>query len=55
MDILLLGIYFYLYEVEWCWWRSRDKIKGCGKFKVVGNFEGIELEIYGNLSIIGYL
>jgi hypothetical protein len=33
----------------------RDKIKGYGKLKVVGSLEGTELEIYGNLSINGYL
>ena len=33
----------------------RDKIKGCGKLKVVGTLEGTELEIYGNLTINGYL
>lgn len=33
----------------------RDKIKGCGKLKVAGTLEGTELEIYGNVTVNGYL
>jgi hypothetical protein len=34
---------------------NSDKIKGYGKLRIVGTLDGDELEIYGNLSITGYL
>ena len=34
---------------------ANDKIKGCGKLRVVGTLEGTDVEIYGNVSITGYL
>lgn len=34
---------------------SSDKIKGYGKLKVRGTCEGTDLEIYGDLTIDGYL
>lgn len=34
---------------------ANDKMKGCGKLKVLGTLEATELEIYGNVSITGYL
>jgi hypothetical protein len=34
---------------------ANDKIKGCGKLRVVGTLEATDLEIYGNVSITGLL
>jgi hypothetical protein len=32
-----------------------DKIIGYGKLRVEGTLEGVELEVWGNLIIIGFL
>lgn len=32
-----------------------DSIKGYGKLRIDGTLEGADVEVYGNLSITGYL
>lgn len=32
-----------------------DKMKGYGKLKIRGTLDGVDLEIYGDLTIDGYL
>ncbi len=41
---------------DWgCWRGYSNGIKGYGKLKIEGTLEGTEVEVYGNLSITGYL